>query len=383
MSSLESIQVLDNLYRIIETNGNNKVNIYLLVGENDNILIDTGYNNRGEELLETIGKISGNPIKLYINTHHHADHTGANELFTCPGISHKNARERIGGKLFHLPVYIGKGVPAIAIQSNLSIYHDEEHLQLRALHPAHSDGDLLVYLEKKKILIMGDLLFSENLPFIDLNSGGDIKAVMQLYRDIPELYPDCRTLCAGHGAPQSMEEFKKYRDVIITSSEFIFDHLDKGWKIEAIADDSQYREILNQLKDREKFASLWIESHKEYRSGRKTICEPLSSILENEGLKPALEFFRKEKERREFRTEEVDITIFSYNLMFRKRDDQARAFFQLYTDLWPESANSWDSMGEFLLYSGDKEKGREYYKKALEMDPQRTYIIEILDKIGS
>jgi cytochrome c-type biogenesis protein CcmH/NrfG len=39
------------------------------------------------------------------------------------------------------------------------------------------------------------------------------------------------------------------------------------------------------------------------------------------------------------------------------------------TDLFPESANAWDSLAEAYLKAGDKTKALEFYNKALKIDP--------------
>ncbi len=55
----------------------------------------------------------------------------------------------------------------------------------------------------------------------------------------------------------------------------------------------------------------------------------------------------------------------------RRGDPQtAIAIFTFVAQLFPDSANAWDSLAEGYLEAGDKEKAREYYQKALQMDPK-------------
>jgi tetratricopeptide (TPR) repeat protein len=44
--------------------------------------------------------------------------------------------------------------------------------------------------------------------------------------------------------------------------------------------------------------------------------------------------------------------------------------FSVNKDLFPESGNTWDSLGEAYLESGDRAKAREAYTKSLELDPE-------------
>lgn len=58
-----------------------------------------------------------------------------------------------------------------------------------------------------------------------------------------------------------------------------------------------------------------------------------------------------------------------YNVLGSGQTKEALFIFQMVADLFPESANAWDSLAEGYLKAGDKEKALEYYYKALKMDP--------------
>ena len=49
--------------------------------------------------------------------------------------------------------------------------------------------------------------------------------------------------------------------------------------------------------------------------------------------------------------------------------DHAHSILTLATELFPESANAWDSLGEITLLMGDRDEAIEHYKRALEIDP--------------
>jgi tetratricopeptide (TPR) repeat protein len=58
-----------------------------------------------------------------------------------------------------------------------------------------------------------------------------------------------------------------------------------------------------------------------------------------------------------------------YQLLGDGQDKEAIFVFQMVTNMYPESANAWDSLAEGYLKAGDKEKATEYYNKAIAMDP--------------
>ncbi|MDU8887056.1 tetratricopeptide repeat protein [Yeosuana sp. MJ-SS3] len=58
-----------------------------------------------------------------------------------------------------------------------------------------------------------------------------------------------------------------------------------------------------------------------------------------------------------------------YRLLGNGQHDEAIFVFQFTTELFPNSANAWDSLAEAYLNAGNKEKAKEFYSKALKMDP--------------
>ncbi len=57
-----------------------------------------------------------------------------------------------------------------------------------------------------------------------------------------------------------------------------------------------------------------------------------------------------------------------YNLL-GNNNEGALFVFEMNTNLFPDSANAWDSLAEGYLKTNNKEKAIEYYTKALKMDP--------------
>ncbi|RZV67608.1 MAG: tetratricopeptide repeat protein [Flavobacteriaceae bacterium] len=58
-----------------------------------------------------------------------------------------------------------------------------------------------------------------------------------------------------------------------------------------------------------------------------------------------------------------------YRLLNSNQVENAIFVFQMVSQFFPDSANAWDSLAEAYLKAGDKEKAKEYYIKAVEMDP--------------
>ncbi len=78
---------------------------------------------------------------------------------------------------------------------------------------------------------------------------------------------------------------------------------------------------------------------------------------------------------------DFEINIFGYTLLEEKLYDMAIAIFTLNTRLFPNVANTFDSLAEAYMVSGDKENAIKFYKKALEVDPNFENSQKMLKKL--
>ena len=71
----------------------------------------------------------------------------------------------------------------------------------------------------------------------------------------------------------------------------------------------------------------------------------------------------------------------AYSLAGMGKQDAGMMVLNVAVKLHPKEANLYDSIGEFYLKKGEKEKAIEYYKKALEINPQFESAKKALDEI--
>ena len=70
-----------------------------------------------------------------------------------------------------------------------------------------------------------------------------------------------------------------------------------------------------------------------------------------------------------------------YSLLFEKRIGDAITVFRINTELYPGSANAYDSLAGAYLAKGDKELAIANYKKALELEPKSANAAKMLKKL--
>lgn len=75
---------------------------------------------------------------------------------------------------------------------------------------------------------------------------------------------------------------------------------------------------------------------------------------------------------------EVDINRLGYRFLQTDQAAQAVAMFQVNVELYPESWNCYDSLGEALLATGDRDGAIANYEKSVELNPENTNGVEAL-----
>jgi len=80
--------------------------------------------------------------------------------------------------------------------------------------------------------------------------------------------------------------------------------------------------------------------------------------------------------------DERDVNNLGYEYLMKKQDNEmAIAVFLFNTKRYPESANTYDSLGEAYMKSGQKELAIFNYEKSLELDPRNDNAVEMLKKL--
>jgi tetratricopeptide (TPR) repeat protein len=77
-----------------------------------------------------------------------------------------------------------------------------------------------------------------------------------------------------------------------------------------------------------------------------------------------------------------DINIAGYQLMEKKKLEEAIIFFQLNLRLYPSSANAYDSMGDAYAAAGNVVRAKGMYERALQLAPEFPTTQEKLDQLG-
>jgi cyclase len=224
----------------------------LIVDGDDSLLVDTLFDLRStREMLGTMrNKIpQAAHIDTLVNTHANGDHTFGNQLVADARIIGTRAcvnemlerppeflRERMNnwkqlgeaGAFMHEVMgsrFDFSGVvnvpPTEAFEGKMSLRVGSKEVQLLEVGPAHTHGDLLVYVPEDKIVFAGDIMFVKAHPAIWAGPVSNwIKACDQI------LAWDVDVVVPGHGAitdKSGVRDLKHYLEFILVEARKRFD----------------------------------------------------------------------------------------------------------------------------------------------------------------
>ena len=212
------VNQLDNngTYMLVGKGGN----IGLSVGDDGVLLIDSQFKQLTDKILSAINnRITDKPVKFLINTHWHQDHTEGNENFVKNGaimIAHENVRERLNSEQFvdflnkTFEAFPLNALPTITYNDSITFYFNEDKIDVYHLPHAHTDGDSLIYFNKKNIIHTGDIYVKGRYPFIDHSSGGSIDGIITGIEKIISIIDNKTKIIPGHGLLSNLGELQDY-----------------------------------------------------------------------------------------------------------------------------------------------------------------------------
>lgn len=210
--NLKPIKINENSYYFYgkeeyfsQKNGGDISNSAFIITENSVILIDTGTSvEYANQVKEEIAKITKNPVKHVINTHHHPDHFLGNKAFENESIyataeTAKDIKEH--GELYisNMISLIGKTIYSTRAKApnkeltRKKLILDDYELEVLYFH-GHTKSDIAILDKKTKTLYASDLIFNKRaLATPHANIHEWIKALEALKK------LDFETLVPGHG----------------------------------------------------------------------------------------------------------------------------------------------------------------------------------------
>jgi glyoxylase-like metal-dependent hydrolase (beta-lactamase superfamily II) len=207
------------------------------VSRGGGMVVDTFWDlPRTRRLIAEYARVSPSPAARLVNTHHNGDHCWGNQLFAgAEIIGHRLCARSFGRErpevLEKLREGDGFGDPALAgfaralrdydfagieltppttlFDERLDLDLDGLAVQLLYVGPAHTAGDIVVFVPERRVLFAGDVLFRLCTP---IGWEGTFDKWIEALDRIAALAPE--VIVPGHGPPCGVEGAREMRDYL-------------------------------------------------------------------------------------------------------------------------------------------------------------------------
>lgn len=223
-----------------ENTGHNN-NLSFIVTDEGVVVINAGAAAvLAEALHAEIKRITDQPVVLVINENGQGHAMLGNSYWAALGVpilAHVDAaaafEERGYDILARMETYNRDKAGGTEVVLPTETFEDRHEITLGGvrievlyLGPAHSPGDISVWLPDEKLVIAGDMAFHERLLpiFDDTDTAGWLETWETAFEPLGAVY-----VLPGHGHPTNMAQVRRYtRDYLVHLRAQIRDHLDSG-----------------------------------------------------------------------------------------------------------------------------------------------------------
>jgi tetratricopeptide (TPR) repeat protein len=128
-----------------------------------------------------------------------------------------------------------------------------------------------------------------------------------------------------------------------------------------------------------------ILTRTEALAARPLIGEVLFNTIQASGIEAAVKQYRELKATQPdaYDFSEDEFISLGYLLLHQKRTREAIEIFKLSVEAYPESYNTYDSLGEAYMNNGEKDLAIQNYQKSLQLNPNNRNGIEMLKKLNA
>jgi glyoxylase-like metal-dependent hydrolase (beta-lactamase superfamily II) len=345
------------------------------------LLADTGFGSTAEEFRNLLKSKFNKKVLYIITSHYHADHIGGNPLFSnATVIAQTNTSKRLT-EYYHLPRLSGDGMPNLVFDDRMDLYFGGVQVQLRYMPDATTDGDIIVYFPMENILWLADAIAPDNYTYCDVRANGDPLGLIKNINLYMDNYPEGTRYFFGHGRELNKNDLRKYYSDFMKIYEIAKNTIKSGKTAKEAAECDEIKQFDNYAKIFPDLKGNWLRAV-EFSIKKNpilpSICEPITKAMMDEGMAKALELYSKMKQESadKYNFSEGQLNTLAYELIKRKMLKEALEVLKLNAQIFPDSSNVFDSLGEIQMLLGMKQDSLISYKRSLELNPENANAAE-------
>ena len=131
--------------------------------------------------------------------------------------------------------------------------------------------------------------------------------------------------------------------------------------------------------------AAFLPNLKRAYDSRKSIAETLSATIATSGIDQAAQQYHQLRVAKatNYNLDEDELNALGYQLVQANKLKQAIRIFQLNVEAYPNSGNTYDSLGEAYMDDGNKLQAIANYKRSLQLNPGNNNAIKMLQKLNA
>ncbi len=240
---VESEQITDRIAVLTRKNVLTQIgsNVVAYIGDKATIVVDTQLSPLASLTRSEVDVLAKSPIAAVLITHWHPDHSGGISAFSNDAkiVAHENVLKRLSapqeafgltkpGSYHQFDARSSGGLPTETVANRFDLATDSGAVNVIHYANAHTDGDLVVYFQNAGVAAVGDLIWPESFPYVDVHNGGSVAGLeLALVALLARSKPGDRFI-PGHGEIQSLEQVEAYREMVSKTRAWVESQLRAG-----------------------------------------------------------------------------------------------------------------------------------------------------------
>ncbi len=218
---------------VYEVRGGDGANSAFIVGDKEVYAVDAKMSRQSaEDMMAAIKKTTDKPVTHMLLTHSDGDHVVGLVGFpdSLDIVAHTNSAKHMAAA--NETAEEKMPLPNEIFHNRMQMSMGELKIDLFYFGPAHTDGDVVIYIPEDEVAIIGDLFFNDRDPLIHMHKNGNSSGLAGVLGKIIDL--DAKTYLSGHAEPVSKQEIEDLHKKIVETRGSVKAMVDAGKSLDEV-----------------------------------------------------------------------------------------------------------------------------------------------------